>query len=517
MRPVDAAPWLSLLLLAACDGSLTQIVVVVESDLVVPAELDAVAVDASGQRSGGALETPSDLPATVTLHRTGSIGRFEVKATGSLDGREVVKRTALLSFVPGQSRALVLELLRECAGVDCGPDTCVRGACVAPDVDATTLPRWTGRPAPFDAGAPRDGGAPEPGFAEETVVELAAGARHTCARVASGRVFCWGGNDHGQLGRAGPGQSTRPVAVPGIEDATAVAAGGDASCAATMAGPLRCWGDNDRGQLATGDTATVVGPARAQIDGPAAFGLGDAHGCAIAGGRVRCWGDNDRAQLAAPPGAAEPSPRAIDGLAPGAAAVLAVGAAGACALDDAGALRCWGDNDAAQAGAAPSGPVSTPTAIGGLDTPTSVALGARHGCAVVVGRSVRCWGDGSRGQLGDGRPGPRASADLVVLEPPDADRVAAGAHHTCAMRLDGRVSCWGDNERGQVGDGSTDRTVELPRDVGLGDVTGLSAGAAHTCAVRMGAAHCWGDNARGQLGDGTTVGRSTPARVGGGS
>ena len=89
----------------------------------------------------------------------------------------------------------------------------------------------------------------------------------------------------------------------------------------------------------------------------------------------------------------------------------------------------------------------------------------------------------------------------------------AGFGHTCALMNDGTVKCWGLNSRGQVGDGtggsrSTADVQELPVDViGLSEeVTGLSAGADHTCALMASSkVFCWGDNHQGQLSDGVTA------------
>ncbi|MGC3997557.1 MAG: hypothetical protein QM767_08715 [Anaeromyxobacter sp.] len=91
--------------------------------------------------------------------------------------------------------------------------------------------------------------------------------------------------------------------------------------------------------------------------------------------------------------------------------------------------------------------------------------------------------------------------------------VAAGWAHTCAITADGAVHCWGDNRRGQLGDGTTDQR-DAPVDVALpGPATALAAGYVHTCAAVAGEAWCWGDNSTGALGDGTTTGRTAPVKV----
>ena len=124
-------------------------------------------------------------------------------------------------------------------------------------------------------------------------------------------------------------------------------------------------------------------------------------------------------------------------------------------------------------------------------------------------------GDNSYGQLGDGthyRPG--ATPTDVVGRGPARDHQWR-VNHTCAVLADGGAQCWGDNEYGQLGDGTRDDHLTPVDVVGLQhDVTGLSAGYEHTSAVTdAGGAKCWGDNHSGQLGDGTTTRRLTPVDV----
>jgi alpha-tubulin suppressor-like RCC1 family protein len=94
----------------------------------------------------------------------------------------------------------------------------------------------------------------------------------------------------------------------------------------------------------------------------------------------------------------------------------------------------------------------------------------------------------------------------------DVAQMTTGSHHTCARTRGGSLWCWGTNDAGQLGHGSTiDRL--LPAPVSIGPVLELATGAVsgHQCARKAdGSVLCWGSNARGQLGDGTTVDRSTP-------
>lgn len=161
-----------------------------------------------------------------------------------------------------------------------------------------------------------------------------------------------------------------------------------------------------------------------------------------------------------------------------------------------------------------SAPVSTTVTTKGQAV--DLAAGLQHTCALlgsagVANGQVACWGNNSRGQLGDGTTDARAVPDLTALG--NVAQVVAGADHTCARVKDGSVWCWGKNDRGQLGDGTTQDSA-LPVRVNLpaGSPSALiEAAGDHTCAVSTtGLLRCWGANESGQSGQRPSTSVVTP-------
>jgi alpha-tubulin suppressor-like RCC1 family protein len=149
----------------------------------------------------------------------------------------------------------------------------------------------------------------------------------------------------------------------------------------------------------------------------------------------------------------------------------------------------------------------------------AVTVGGSHSCALRSDGQVFCWGRNADGQVGDNTTVDR-SVPVKVLDPSgggfldDAVAISAGGSHTCAVRGTGEVLCWGDNSSFQLGDGTdADRHVPVVV-VGITSATAVSAGVVHTCAiVEAGQVWCWGDNTYGQLGNNSTVKSAVPVMV----
>ena len=240
--------------------------------------------------------------------------------------------------------------------------------------------------------------------------------------------------------------------------------------------------------------------------------------CALTStGGVRCWGDNYYGQLGDGTATDRSTPVTVTGLTSAVAAVVA-GYQHACALTTLGAVRCWGANYYGQLGDGTTTTRYAPVLVSGLASGVvALASGVYHTCAVLSDGSVRCWGFNNHGQLGDGTTTHRSTPVAVGGLAAGVVQASGGLSHTCAVTAAGALQCWGYNYYGQLGDGTTDDRPSPVTVSGMSSgVESVEAGDLHTCAVTSaGAARCWGWNGDGGLGDGTTTNRSTPIAVSG--
>jgi len=202
----------------------------------------------------------------------------------------------------------------------------------------------------------------------------------------------------------------------------------------------------------------------------------------------------------------------------------------------AGGAKCWGQNNYGQLGDGTTTDRHEPVDVVGLTSGVAmIATGnggdgvadGSHTCAVTTtgpgagshaGGGVKCWGINTLGQLGDGTTVDRLVPVDVSGLTSGMRSVATGSAFTCALSIDGHESCWGLNQFGQLGDGTTiNRTVPAPVSRITTEITDIATGGFHSCAlVRDGAVKCWGAGFFGQLGDATFVNdRAAPVDVSG--
>jgi alpha-tubulin suppressor-like RCC1 family protein/Leucine-rich repeat (LRR) protein len=356
-------------------------------------------------------------------------------------------------------------------------------------------------------------------FGSERAVQIASGYQRTCALTVTGGVKCWGDNSHGQLGDGTTQQRLRPVDVTGLTSGVrALTTGGFHTCAVTSTGGVKCWGANDFGQLGDGTTTQRLTPVDVVGLGDRikAIAAGGGYTCALTeNGGVKCWGNNGAGQLGDGTQVDRLTPVDVIGLTGGVQVLSASLYYHTCVVTANGGAKCWGNNYRGQLGDGTTTRRLTPVDVVGLQSGVRViSAGSEHTCAVMQTGAAQCWGADPYGQLGIGPwqyPYPAAPVDVVGLQSGVAT-ISAGGYHTCATLENGGAKCWGNNESGQLGDGTaSDQRTPVDAVELSGMVRSISTGFEHTCAVTdTGGVKCWGDNSSGQLGDGTTTMRLMP-------
>jgi alpha-tubulin suppressor-like RCC1 family protein len=367
---------------------------------------------------------------------------------------------------------------------------------------------------------------------DRTAVAISAGKHHTCAILDNGTVSCWGKNDYGQLGDGTNYNQYTPTQTSSLgtgRTAVAITAGDYHTCVILDNESVSCWGKNNIGQLGDGTYDHRITPTQTSSLGTGrtavAVSSGANHVCVILDdGSVSCWGHNYYGQLGIGttiPKISTPTQTSSLGTDRTAVAITA-GYHHTCAILDDGSVSCWGENVYGQLGDGTTTSQNTPTQTSSLGTgrtAVEISLGKYHTCAILDDGSVSCWGENTYGSLGDGTNNdwltPTQTSSLGTGR--TAVTISAGNTHTCAIIDDGSVSCWGKNDVGQLGDGTTTsrNTPTQTSSLGTGrTAVAIDAGYYHTCAILDdGSVSCWGKNGNGQLGDGTTTNRNIPTQT----
>ena len=280
-------------------------------------------------------------------------------------------------------------------------------------------------------------------------------------------------------------------------------------------GTLWAWGYNYEGQLGLGDTTNEHTPVLVDADTNWTAVAGyESHSLALkTDGTLWAWGDNSSGQLG--DGTTTPRTSPVPVGADNDWVAIAAGYEHSLALKTDGTLWAWGYNDYGQLGLGTedSDPHPTPEQVVGISDVVAIAAGYNHNLAIKTDGTLYAWGNNEYGQLAidpaDANPHP---TPVQVGTDTDWDAIAGGGYYNLALKADGTLWAWGDNSDGQLGLGdTTDRTSPVQVD---GSWTTIATGYEHSLALKTdGTLWAWGDNTDGQLGDGTLTDRPSPVQV----
>ncbi|MCD6500044.1 MAG: hypothetical protein J7M25_17265 [Deltaproteobacteria bacterium] len=296
------------------------------------------------------------------------------------------------------------------------------------------------------------------------VVDVSVGQDFACAVKSDHSLWCWGLSTHGELGQNDTIAHDNPVQVPMLPAIVEVGAGDNHVCARAENGTFYCWGANDHGQLGDGTTTERHSPTSITLPyTPTQIGqMGKDTSCILGkdtslmhGGHIMLWGANDQHQ------AGESNQNnvlaAVGFGLPGMDAVtgpksVATGFVQSCAVKSAGSLWCWGRG------------TGTASQVSGLSNVLDVSVSITDNvCVTTSPGTVYCWGYNQYGELGNGTTnGVWTSTPVQVHAIDNGSDITQGERHVCTLTTEGQIWCWGRNHVGQLGNGTINSRQTIP-------------------------------------------------------
>ena len=256
----------------------------------------------------------------------------------------------------------------------------------------------------------------------------------------------------------------------------------------------------------TPSTSTALGNFTSLTEGKYGFS------CVVSGGLVGCIGDNSSGALGN--GTYTNSPSAavqVTGLTN--ITKVVSGAGHVCALKSDGNLYCWGDNFYGEVGiGSATNYFNTPQHVTFASAVTDIAASYETTCALLFSGAVQCWGAGSYGQLGNGTTAYSSNVPVTAMSS-GATAISVGKTFACAGTSTG-VKCWGDNSDVQLGNNGANSSTPVSANNITTAVTSITSSAASSCALlSSGKVYCWGINQLGQLGDSSANATAQPVQI----
>jgi uncharacterized repeat protein (TIGR02543 family) len=362
------------------------------------------------------------------------------------------------------------------------------------------------------------------GHPSQAAVAISTRYTHSLILMEDGTVWALGDNADGQLGNGSTAKQTQAVQVSTesnapLQNIVSVSAGDYHSLALDEDGAIWAWGYNGGGELGQGSHDEDFIPKAVKVkDNQVKFieiSAGSSHSLALQeDGTVWAWGENEAGQLG---DVTEFNKKSAVQTTVTDAVYIAAGGQFSLALKNDKTVWGWGSNGVGELGdgtfIARALPVKTQ-----INDVVAIAAGENHALAVKEDGTVWSWGFNLRGQLGNGDFLTKSSPVQVftAVDSPleDITALAAGDSHSLALKRDGTIWAWGDNQRGQVGNTGDAYTQHYAVQVQLTDVIAIAAGEYYSLALQSnGSVWAWGANTNLQLGDGTTTNTSTPVQV----